>query len=47
MHDGHRHGTATIMHGHITRNHGIQRNVPARYHTTRRNIDEKVPGELI
>lgn len=34
MHDGRRRDTATIMHSHITRNHGIQRNAPARYHTT-------------
>ena len=37
MHDGRRRDTATIMHSHITRNHGIQRNAPARYHTTRQN----------
>lgn len=35
MHDGRRLDTATIVHSHITRNHGIQRNAPARYHTTR------------
>lgn len=41
MHDGRRRDTATIVHSHITRNHGIQRNVPARYHTTRNTSTEQ------
>ena len=41
MHDGRRRDTATIMHSHITRNHGIQRNAPARYHTTRNTSTEQ------